>query len=127
MRTLKNKGRGRYDVLDDAGRVVKGGADLERSAAVEVINTPPPAKTRAEQIAEDRAYQRQLDADLAKPLREEMDEIRKVLAKRRDADEVRMLAGVIEPILKSGKQALRRERRSRMIILPAKPVAAAAA
>lgn len=133
MRTLKHRGFGRYDVLDDTGQPVAGGTGLSKSEATAFLNgkqaTEDALARRARETvarqAADRKHQKEIDEAITAPLREELAEIRAVLARRRDADEVRILTAAFEPMLKAGKQAMRRERRARTIIVPAKPAVAA--
>src|SRR3990167_9179391 len=116
MRTTRHRGHGQYEVLDDAGRVVAG--PMPKDKAVAFLDAPPVRKgqmTKAEILESDRAYQRKVEADLAKPLNEELAELRNLLAKRRDQDEVEILIRAFQPILKAGKQGVRRERRYMLI------------
>lgn len=119
-RSIKKLFGGRYAVLEDGVQVGEAfagpGARLRAMAAAE--NPPLPSRPKSDP---DAAYRDRMYRDLAKPINEEMAELRAILAKRRDADEVAIIARLLEPILKAGKQAGRRERMR--FILPAKAAA----
>jgi len=71
----------------------------------------------------DKAWQAHVDAVTRRPVEQDLAEIRPILMKRHDADEVEVLLRGIEPVLKAGKQGVRRERR--YLLPPAAPTKAA--
>lgn len=117
MRSVKHLGFGRYVVLEDGAPVgdpFTGNGAKER--AHELARNPPPKPSVRSALEGDRAYWAKVNADLGKPLAEEEAELKAILAKRRDEDEVKIILEQLRPILKAGKQARRRGRR--MHVLP---------
>lgn len=119
MLTPKHLGRGTWGLVDpETGEVEQKGLTKEaaerlsrQGAAPASTTAAPPASPVRQPVNRDKEYQARMAADLARPLNEEMSEIRAVLAKRRDEDEVNILMQIFAPALKAGKQAVRRERR----------------
>lgn len=108
--TKRHEGFGRWSVYEDGVKVA--GPMTKDQAEARILAPPAPQQDRG------AAYLARMAADLNKPFQEEFAEIRALLAKRHDEDETNIIMRQIEPIIKSGKQAGRRERRS--FVIPAK-------
>jgi len=106
--TKRHSGFGKWAVYEDGVLIAEKLTKEQAEARV----TAPPARPKGDRGAE---YLAKMNADLARPFQEELAEIRKLIAKRHDEDETNIIMRQIEPIIKSGKQAGRRERRSYVI------------
>lgn len=115
--TKRHVGHGKFVVEEDGKRIA--GPVTKEQAEARIVAPPIPPKPA---IDPDKAFALKVAADLRRPLEEESVEIRAVLAKRRNDDEVRIIMQAIEPSLKAGSQAGRRER---IHFLPPKAVKAA--
>lgn len=109
--TKKHLGFGKWAVYEDGQKVA--GPMTKDEAEARVL--APPAKPKSDRGQE---YLARMNADLNKPVAEEMREIRTLLRKRHDEDETSIIMRQIEPIVKAGRQAGRRERMRFMV--PAK-------
>lgn len=109
--TKKHIGHGKWAVYDGG---VKIAGPLEREDAEARVLAPPvaPKGDRGKE------YLARMNADLGKPFAEEMAEIRALLSRRHDEDETNIIMRQIEPIVKSGRQAGRRERMRFMVQAP---------
>lgn len=114
--TRRHIGFGKW-IVEDNG--VKVAGPMKKEDAEAAILSPP---TPAAKANRDKEYKARMEADLKKPLDEEMKAIEAVLRERRDEDEVSIILRAIEPVLKAGKQARRRER---LYVLPPQQAAAA--
>lgn len=121
-RSIKRGFAGSYTVLEDGvqvGDVFKGPGAKER--AEEFAKEAPSPKKVNDAVAE-REYWAKVNAVIGAPVSAEMAEHKAIFAKYHDAETVRLLMSVLEPHVRAGKQARRRQRRAQL--LPAAQVAA---
>ena len=124
--TKRHIGFGKWVVEEDGERIAgpftgpDAKARADDFAAARVESPPPEPKTK---VDGNRAYIEKMNADLRKPVDEELAEIKALLLKRRDEDETAIILRLLDPILRAGKQAGRRERMRFRFALP--PAAAA--
>lgn len=119
-RSVKRGFGGQYSVLEDGVTVGEPFTGLGAKArAEEFAHNPPQTSTvkaaKLSALQGDRAYWASVNEALGKPLLEEEAELKAVLSKRRDEDEVKMLLDIFRAPLKAGKQARRRGRRVHML------------
>jgi len=120
---IKHRGRGTYDVVDQDGAIVHAGP-MTKEAATRLIDIQAQTPVKSP-MSRDKEYQARLAADLNAPIKRKLEGIRRVLSGEGcDEDEIAILMRVIEPAIRAGKQAGRRERKH--MVPPAMPAAIAA-
>lgn len=107
---IRHRGFGKFDVVNEDGSVAKEGP-LNKVAAQKFIRDAQ-ASPEERQASGDRQYQARMAKDLRAPFNRKIKLIRELLVREGcDDDEVRAIMKVVEPAVRAGKQAVRRERK----------------
>jgi hypothetical protein len=125
-RTKRHIGFGKWVGEEDGVRKAGPftGSDAKQQAEAWVLEPSPQPKSGKSEFERNREYWEKANADLNLPIDAEMTRMRAALDPSRDEDEKNIIMRQIEPILKAGKQAGRRER-MRFMLPAAAPAKAA--